>query len=220
MAQMSQRLESNAEVTAGAAKEILKQAGDWSDRSATQIEQMLNAHQQQVARVEDLRVAFTSALGDFSEAIGKHSMMINGLGEIAGQVTATVEAINRSMLGIQSAQQALERVATETRIQAEHLAKANGYQEEIWGNIELNLNRYNETFVQVEQAAQALLSQINDQLNNYTRATQNGFQKLVEMADNHFSNATNRLGASVGELDEVLSDLADTLGKTRSNGKR
>jgi hypothetical protein len=220
MERMSQRLESNAEVTAGTAKEVLKQAGDWSDRSAAQIEQMLDTHQQQAARVEDLRLTFTTALAGFSKAIEKHSVMISGLGEIAGQVTATVGAINQSMLGIQSAQEALEQVATETRIQAEHLAKANGHQEAIWSNIESNLNSYNQTFVQVEEAAQALLSQINEQLNNYTRATQNGFQSLVEIADNHFSNATKRLGASVDELDEVLTDLADTLGETRHNGTR
>jgi hypothetical protein len=220
MERMSQRLESNADVTAGTAKEILKQASDWSDRSAAQVEQMLNTHQGQFARVEELRIAFTSALAGFSKAIDKHSVMIGGLGEIAGQVTATVGAINQSMLGIQSAQEAFEQVAAETRIQAEHLAKANGHQEVIWSNIESNLTNYSQTFVQVEQAAQTLFSQINEQLNNYTRATQNSYQSLVEVADNHFSNATKRLGASVDELDEVLTDLADTISETRHNGTR
>ncbi len=220
MAQMSQRLESNAEVTTGAAKEILKQAGDWSDRSATQIEEMLKQHQQQVASVEKLRDAFTSALNNFTLAIERHSGMIRGLGETADRITKTVAAANQTMLGTQAAQKALEQVATQTRIQAEHLAKANERQEEIWRTLQSNLTRYTEAFSLVEKTAKALLSEINDHLNNYTRTTHNGFQQLVEMADNHFSNATNRLGASVEELDEVLNDLADTLAKTRYNGTR
>jgi len=220
MAQMSERLKSNAEVTTGAAKEILKQAGDWSDRSATQIEEMLKQHQQQVASVEKLRDAFTSALSNFTLAIERHSGMIRGLGETADRITKTVAAADQTMLGTQAAQKSLEQVATQTRIQAEHLAKANERQEEIWRTLQSNLTRYTEAFTLVEKTAKSLLSEINDHLNNYTRTTHNGFQQLVEMADNHFSNATNKLGASVEELDEVLNDLADTLAKTRYNGTR
>ena len=46
------------------------------------------------------------------------------------------------------------------------------------------------------------------------------FQQLINLADNHFSNATNKLGASVEELDEVLGDLADTLARIPQNGNR
>ncbi len=220
MAQMSQRLESNAEVTTGAAKEILKQAGEWSDRSAIQIEEMLKQHQRQIASVENLRDAFTSALGDFNQAIAKHAGMIRGLGETADRITATVGAVNQAMRETQAAQKALEQVAERTRIQAEHLAKANERQEEIWRTLQSNLTRYTEAFSLVEKTAKALLNEISDHLNNYTLTTHNGFQKLIEMADNHFSNAVSRLGASVEELDEALNDLADTLAKTRYNGTR
>lgn len=219
MAQMGQRLEANAEITAGAAKVIFNHAGDWMDRSSTQLEQMLNTHQQQAESVGALRVAFASTLADFNDAIGKHSLTIGGLREVAEQVKAAVGAISQSMRGAQSVQKALEQVAAQTRIQAENLTKANGHQEEIWRNLGSNLNKYSETFVQVEKAAQVLLNQIDHQLKNYTQTTQNGFKSLVEIADNHFSNATSRLGASVEELDEVLNDLTDTLGKTRQNGK-
>lgn len=220
MAQMSQRLESNAQVTTSAANEILTRANTWSDQSASQFEQMLKSHHQQVARVEELRDAFTSALDGFTQAIGRHAGMIRGLGDTADRITETVAAVNQTMLGTQAAQRALELVAEQTRIQAEHLAKANERQGEIWRTLQSNLTKYTETFSQVENTAKALLSEISDHLNNYTQATHNGFQQLVEMADNHFNNATNSLGASVNELDEVLNDLADTLGKTRFNGQR
>src|SRR5262245_1915127 len=220
MERMSERLESNADATTGAAKDILNRANSWSAQSAAQFEQMLGKYQQQVTKVEELRDAFTASLRDFTQAIATHSGMIRGLGETAYRVTETVNAVNKTMLGTQETQKAFEQIASQTRIQAEYLAKVNERQEEMWRNIQANLNRYAETFSQVEGAARALLREINDHLNNYTKATHNGFQNLVEMADNHFSNATNKLGASVNELDEVLSDLADTLGRTRQNGAR
>jgi len=45
--------------------------------------------------------------------------------------------------------------------------------------------------------------------------TRQGYERLIAAADNHFANATQKLGASVNELDEYLQDLTDFLEKAK-----
>jgi ABC-type transporter Mla subunit MlaD len=212
--QMSLRLATNAETTNSAAQQVIAQAGQWSEQNAARFEQMLADQTQQTANVEALRAAFENTLGSFTQAIGQHSAVINNLQQVTAQVASTVRTIKSAAQEMQETQTALQQVAGQSEKQVENLAEANAHQAEAWKTIQMNLDNYRDTFTQVESAADELLNQLNTHIKNYTEATNNGFRQMVEMADNHFSNATSKLGASVGELDDVLSDLADTLGRT------
>ena len=57
------------------------------------------------------------------------------------------------------------------------------------------------TFQGVENSAKGLLLQISDNLINYTEQTEENFQKLVIVSNEHFGNAVKGLAQSVGELD-------------------
>lgn len=220
LAQMTQQFESNAATTAGAAQEIMAQANSWSTQNGAQIERMMTAYKQQSVSVEELRQAFSASLGNFTEAIGKHGAVINDMRQITNQFSAIATSIKEAAIETHAAQRSLQQVAAHTETQAEHLAEANKRQEEMWRNLQTDLVKYKDTFGQVGKAAGELLNQINGHLKNYTDTTHSSFQQLVNLADNHFSNATSKLGASVEELDEVLGDLADTLARIPQNGKR
>ena len=231
LAHMTQRFESNAATTAGAAQEIMAQANSWSTQNGAQIEQMMTAYKQQAASVEELRQAFTASLGNFTEAIGKHGAVMGEMRQITNHFSAIATSVKEAVKESHTTHQSLQQVAAHTKIQAEHLAEANNQQEKIlakateqqekmWRDLQTNLVNYKDTFGQVEKTAGALLNEINGHLKNYTETTHSSFQQLVNLADNHFSNATNKLGASVEELDEVLGDLADTLARIPQNGNR
>jgi methyl-accepting chemotaxis protein len=220
LTQMTQQFESNAATTAGAAQEIMAQANNWSTQNGVQIEQMIDVYQQQFASVEELRQAFTASLGSFTEAIGKHGVVMNEMRQITNHFSAIATSVKEAIKETQTTQQSLQQVAARAEAQAEHLAEANERQEEMWRDLQTNLHKYKNTFEEVGKAADELLNQINGHLKNYTDTTHSSFQQLVNLADNHFSNATNKLGASVEELDEVLGDLADTLARIPQNGKR
>ena len=66
-------------------------------------------------------------------------------------------------------------------------------------------------FHEVEQAGSKLLEQIEQHLRRYMATTQQGFAHLTETADEHFANASRRLGDTVNGLDEHLQDLTDIL---------
>jgi hypothetical protein len=75
----------------------------------------------------------------------------------------------------------------------------------------------------VEDAAGKLLMQIEQHLRNYHATTQGGFDKLTSTANEFITDATNKLGATVNELDEHLQDLKDILeasaGRRGTNGR-
>ncbi len=216
MAQMSHNLMNNANATNGATRQVIAQAEQWSQQSTARFEQVLTAQAQQTANVEALRIAFESVLGSFTQAIGQHSSVISNLNQVTSQVVSTVTTIKSAAKEMQETQIALKQVAEQSGEQLVSLGKANSHQKEVWQTIQMNLDNYGDTFEQVKIAADALLTQISDHVKNYTEVTNNGLMQMIAIADNHFSNATSRLGASVDELDDVLSDLADTLGRTHS----
>lgn len=215
--QMSQRLATNAEATNSAAQQVIAQASQWSEKNAEKFEQMLTAHSQQIANVEQLRASFENALGGFTNAIGQHSSVVNALKQVTTQVVSTVTAIESAAQEMQQTQASLQQVAGQTAEQVDSLADANARQAEVWKTIQVNLDNYRDTFTQVESAADDLLSQLNAHIKNYIATTNNGFQQMTAIANNHFSDATSKLGASVSELNDVLSDLADTLGRAHPN---
>ena len=80
------------------------------------------------------------------------------------------------------------------------------------------MQRYQHVFQEVERNTSMLLAQIGQHLRDYTQTTSQGYERLITVADEHFKNATERLGSSVGELDEYLQELTAVLAKAPFNG--
>jgi hypothetical protein len=81
------------------------------------------------------------------------------------------------------------------------------------------MQQYKKLFSDVEAEASSLLGTIGEHLEGYSRASRNGFEELVKISDEHFANATKKLGTSVNELDEVLQGLVEDLSK-RKDGRK
>jgi hypothetical protein len=84
------------------------------------------------------------------------------------------------------------------------------------------MKQFQMIFGQTERAASELLNQISGHTTSYLEVTRKGYDEVVRVADEHFSQAAQKLGASVNELDEYLQDLTETLGKSTggANGGR
>jgi hypothetical protein len=135
------------------------------------------------------------------------------------QANTAVTALSGSAKSIKDTQESMQRVAGLSSTQMEQFALAAAEQESLWRRIEVSMQRYREVFAQVEKEAGNLLDEINGHLTRYVQTTERGFQQLVKSSDEHFANATAKLGNSVGVLDETLETLTETLEKlARRNG--
>jgi hypothetical protein len=208
---MGQTMEANAGHATHATQTMLARVDQWSANSTQQLAQLIEKHQSHLQRVQDVERTLDTTLAQFKTTLSEYATVTTGLKSISAQTTAMVAAATTSMQNLQGTGDALERVAKLTTTQAERLAQANHHQEEVQQRLAVNLQRYQQIFQEVEQAASKLLEQIEQQLRRYMSTTQQGFQHLTQTADEHFANASRHLGETVTGLDEHLQDLTDIL---------
>jgi hypothetical protein len=214
---MANTMQENTEKATSAAAVVVEQAGTWSAKSAEQLEQLVKQHQSHLQNVKDVETALISALSLFNDSLGQYSALNGDLRTIAGEVSTTAAAAAGATRTMQEAQRAVEQVATFAAAQLDKLQEGNRSQREVWESISRSMEQYKNVFTQTERAAGELLNQLSLNLKSHMDVTRQGYEHLITAADNHFSNATQKLGASVNELDEHLQGLTDFLERVRKS---
>jgi len=200
--QMSQTVTASAGEATGVARAVIERADQWSTRSAEQLAELLEKHHGQLDRVEDVQRTLDVTLIQFKGTLAEYAVVTRNLSQIATQTSAMVTGAAGSTKAMQEAGEAIGRVAQLTASQVESFEGIVG-----------SMQRYDEVFRRVEDAAGKLLVQIEQHLRNYQETTQEGFDKLTSTANGFITDATNRLGVTVNELDEHLQDLTEILGR-------
>lgn len=216
--QVSNTMLESASKTAGAANAVVEQASAWSTRNAEQLAQLLDRHEGHLDQISDIRATLDTVLGRFKEALGQYTIVTTDLRQITNQVSTLAAAAAGTTQTMQNTQAAVERVANSMALQVVQLSQANQAQADTWKQIQSSMQQYEQVFHRVEQNAGALLTQIGQQLRDYTQITQKGYEDLGKMADEHFKTAVERLGSSINELDEYLQDLTETFAKVQPTG--
>lgn len=205
----------NTDKATGAAAVVVQQAETWSTKSSEQLEQLVNQHESHLKNVKDVEASLLAALSLFNDSLSQYAALNGDLRKIAGEVSATAVGAAGATRSMQEAQKAVEQVAAHAAAQIEQLGEGNRAQKEVWASIHSNMEQYKNVFTQTESAARGLLTQITQNLSSHIDLTRQGYERLIAVADEHFSAATQKLGASVSELDEYLQDLTDSLEKAR-----
>ena len=210
--QMSQTVTASAGEATGVARAVIERADQWSTRSAEQLAQLLEKHHSQLDHVQDVQRTLDATLIQFKGTLTEYATVTRNLSQITVQTNAMVTGAAGSTKTMQETGEALEHVAQLASSQVENFKVIVG-----------SMQHYKELFGDVEDAAGKLLMQIEQHLRNYQATTQGGFDKLTSTANDFITDATNKLGATVNELDEHLQDLTDILeasaGRRGTNGR-
>lgn len=213
---MSTSIIDSASLATGAANDVIKKADQWSSQSAEQLKQLLETHHAQLDTVKGLRSALEQSLGGFNEALERYSKVSVGLAQVVREVSGATSDLAGTARSARETHEAIERIAGLATKQIEDLAVANIDQREVWRQIHDRMEHYQQVFAKVEGESGVLLKQIAQHLADYVQTSQRGFDGLVKVADDHFANATKRLGGSVNELEELLSTLTEELSRRPS----
>ena len=212
---MATAMQENTTKATSAASVVVEQAGNWSAKSAHQLEELVQQHQSHLKNVKDVEAGLLAALGLFNDSLGHYASLNGDLRKIANEVTATAVAASGTTRTMQEAQKAVQQIAVYAASQLDRLGESNRAQKEVWVSINNSMEQYRNVFGQTEKATRELLNQITQNLNSHLDLTKRGYDQLIKVADEHFTAATQRLGASVDELKETLDDLTGSLEKTR-----
>ena len=212
---MSNSIIDSAGLATGAANEVIQKADRWSTQSAEQLRQLLETHHSQLDTVNNLRAALEQSLAGFNGALERYTRVSTSLEQVVANVSGAAGSLAGTAKSARETHEAVQRISGLATTQLEQLANANRDQREMWRQIHHSMEQYQQLFSKVEGEASALLTQVAQHLANYVQTSQQGFEGLVKTSDEHFANATKRLGSSVNELDDVLQTLIDELSKRK-----
>jgi hypothetical protein len=210
-AQMARVVVQTSENSTTRAREVLDQAGSLSSRSAEQLARLLEHHDTELTKVDDLRLLLDTTIKGFVSAIGRYGEVTDGLRKVASQVNAGIASFGQVAKLIKDSQNNAAQVSLSVSGQMESMRAFAQSQQEVWGRIDTSMIEYEKIFARVEDHARDLLSQITQHLGSYSDTTQKHFVELTSTADNFISRATGRLSASIDELGEQLDELQGAL---------
>ena len=214
---MTNSIIGSAGLATDAANEVIQKADRWSTQSAQQLKELLETHHAQLDTVKNLRAALEESLGEFNGALVGYRTVSTSLEQVVANASGAAGSLAASAKAAGETHSAVQRVAALALQQVEQLSAANRGQEEVWRNIQSRMEQYQQLFSRVEGEASTLLAQIGQHLANYVQTSQEGFDGLIKVSDEHFANATKRLGNSVNELDDVLQMFSEELQKRRND---
>lgn len=222
--QMTVSVQRNSESANTTASQVIERADRWTEHTTGQLERVLVVFQTQFEKVAQTREVLDSTVVKFNESLRGISEISNNTQNSINKILTTVAALEAAASETNQTQQNLQRVSEATKRQIEELGEANRLQATVWERIQNSMTEYEATFGSVEKSASELFRQIDENLTKYQQVCESGFDKLVEISDEHFANAAQKLGASVSELDEHLQDLAESFakidgGKSNGNGR-
>jgi len=220
MAEMSDKMTNtvidSAGLATGAANEVIAKADQWSANSSQQLAKLLDTHHAHLETVKGLRDDLEMTMVGFRASLEEYSNVTSGLRELVANAGAAATSLGGIAKSLKDTHVSVERVVAMSATQVEHLSQANKAQDQTWQRIKSALEQYEQLFRRVETDASKLLQQITEHLAHYTATSRNGLEHVVKIADEHFANATKRLGSSVSDLDDVLQDLIEGLAKHNS----
>jgi hypothetical protein len=197
-----------------AATQVVDRAEHWSRNTASRLEELLDTHRDQLSHITDARTALDEALSQFRAGLGDYASVSRELRGVLAESNALASAAISSTSALKDANETNVRAAAVTASHVQALQTAARHQEEAVRLLLADLQKYREIFTQVDTEAGKLLSNIGQQLRNYTQMTQEGANSLVAAANDHFGNAALKLKDSVETLDEYLQELTEVLSRS------
>ena len=200
-----------SQASAEAAKSVIKDASDWSVASKEQLASLIEKHTSQLMTVEKLTGSLEEAANRFSSASSQFNSILTKLQQVSTDAGVCMTAMSGAAKSVKDSQEGLQIVADESLSQVVNLSQAGREQQEFISKISQTMEQYQETFAKVESSASSLLQMLDRNLNQHLELCKKGYDSLIEVSNNHFVNATERLGSTVDELQEYLQDLNELL---------
>jgi hypothetical protein len=208
----------SSQASADAARSVLKDASDWSLSSKEQLAALIEKHTSQLNTVDRLRGALEESASRFNTSASQFTSILTKLQQIVADTSVCTTAMSGAAKSVKDSHDSLQRIAGLTSTQVENLALAGREQQNLIGRIAQAMQQYEHTFAKVETSASSLLQTLERNLSQHLELCRRGYESLVKVSDEHFASATQRLGATVNELEVYLQDLSEVL-TVKSAGK-
>ncbi|MDA8090623.1 MAG: hypothetical protein M0Z61_10465 [Nitrospiraceae bacterium] len=213
--EMATIVRTNTDKATGAAEEVIQKAGVWTQKSAEQLDNLVEKYQAQIELTSELKDALRDALGGFKDTLDKYGAVTGDLKQITTDANVSVNLMTQVSKTLKDNQEALKTIAGATREQIQDLKDSGSEQMTVWKEINNSMVQYRKVFTEIKDSCDAILLQIADNMTDYTEQADVTFKKVLSVSNELFGTAYNKLKMSVEDLNELLQDLSETMNTLR-----
>ncbi len=206
---MTAAMEATTLKTGEAAGEMLEGVRSLNEQAVNQLVAVLNKHEGQLERVEQLKAVLMDAVNEFGTYVTGYNTINSELKSVSKDASSVMQLLSQSASKLKESQDAFSKIAGLVNDKIQLLADSNEEQSELWDEINSSMDQYRTTFKTVENSAASILSQITAHLQNFSKATNDHFNKTITVANDHIGKAVGQLSTSIEELSEKLDELSD-----------
>jgi ABC-type transporter Mla subunit MlaD len=207
-----QRVSSSMEASAGrvaeqlntAASGVVDRTGSVSERMTRELQQVLDEHRASVASVTQMREALQQTVAVWLQATDQTRAAFASLRESSALAESTTQSLKEVASAVTRAQERLNSMlgVFQTELpRFQSMADANRGL----------LGEHQRVFNDLRTGLGAVLSTITEKIQAFQEVSSRGLTAQLREFDNHLGTATQKLGAAVDELSEVLESATDRL---------
>jgi len=192
---------------------VIDSAEQFTVRSAERLEALLTRLGERVDQTGALKVMLESSMACLGDVLGQYRSISEDVRRVTVDLGSAASSVKDAVTLVNEIQAALQLTATHSVRQLEKLGDAHSSQEELWKSIDSSMEHYRNVFSQVEGHTQGLLGNLATHLSNFSETTSQHFDKLVSVANDHVSDAVNKLRGAINELESSVQELSESLSR-------
>jgi ABC-type transporter Mla subunit MlaD len=198
---------------------VISEVSSLSAENADRLRILLEKHESELNRVEELDTLLQSTLSSFDNSIKSYGQVTNDLKQISSDVKGTVTMMTGVSNVMKEGQEAIRQVASLAQSQIKSLTDENLKQRDTWHKIQSNMSEYEQIFKRVENNSKSMITEVLRGLEAYNTTVHKGFDNILSTANDTLGNAVERLSGSIDELQSFLDELSDEITKFNSTGR-
>ena len=210
---MSGLVQESTGKTHDTAVRVIDSAEQFTVRSAERLEVLLTRLGERVDQTGALKGMLESSMAGLGDVLGQYRSISEEVRRVTGDLGSAASSVKDAVTLVHEIQAALQLTATHSVRQLEKLGDAHSSQEELWTSIDRSMEHYRTVFSQVEGHTQGLLGNLATHLSNFSETTSQHFDKLVSVANDHVSDAVNKLRGAINELESSVQELSESLSR-------
>ena len=131
-------------------------------------------------------------------------LAVTPLRDVSGQLEAAASSLKGVTVEVRQAQQSVGEIFAGAKAELERLAGMEATSQRVLGE-------YQRVFETLQSGLAGTLTTITEKMETLQTVSARGLTSQLQEFDNHLGTATQKLGAAVDELGEVLEGAADTI---------
>jgi hypothetical protein len=201
------------------ANKVVDNASEWSSATMKRLEALLEAIQH---RGEDFNTAshtLMTAHGALKGTIDQNNSALSALAEASRNVQAYSSALAGQTVALAQQNEQNVRIVTLNKESIVSLTASAAEQRQLLSQYRAVFQEYQGVFDGLDKSIAAVLTTIQDGMQNYTQSVEGNFQQILTVCNSTVPQIAAALQTQVGELEDKLEELTSVLDKgiTRFN---